>query len=437
MRVEVSLRIELPASGDINGVEPVVVEAGRRAMVDTIGAACREYERAVVACPSCASEALQSDGTDERVLLCSFGRVELSLRRLRCEGCGRRFRPAEPFLGSLGGANVTAKLEQACVLAGESWPYVTAARVLHELCGAQVSPEWVRRLTQRAGTAEAQRQLAEAEEVVQPTAEAVRTACTQAQTSDARERREPELLMVGLDGGWVASREQAGGMEGKVGVVATEAVPMGRGRRRLCRRRYTATFGPSSHLGALTYAAASALDGEHARAQVVLGDGAHWIKTEAELHFPAAVKVLDWPHLSRAVQRAIRAARPGRRRRSERRVLHQELTEYLWRGNVEQALARLTALQPPTDAEPIPALETAIRYLEEQQDWLGDYQAWRDAAYPIGSGLVERAIELVINRRLRRRGMRWKRENAHALVALRTHTLNADWDHANCSRSAA
>ncbi len=30
----------------------------------------------------------------------------------------------------------------------------------------------------------------------------------------------PELLMVGLDGGWVPSREQAGGMEGKVGVIA-------------------------------------------------------------------------------------------------------------------------------------------------------------------------------------------------------------------------
>jgi Integrase core domain len=30
--------------------------------------------------------------------------------------------------------------------------------------------------------------------------------------------------------------------------------------------------------------------------QVVLGDGAEWIKTQAELHFPEAVTILDWAH---------------------------------------------------------------------------------------------------------------------------------------------
>jgi hypothetical protein len=42
--------------------------------------------------------------------------------------------------------------------------------------------------------------------------------------------------------------------------------------------------------------------------------------------------------------------------------------------------------------------------------------------------MVERAVELVINRRLKRRGMRWCRANADALVALRVRTLNSDWD---------
>ena len=30
--------------------------------------------------------------------------------------------------------------------------------------------------------------------------------------------------------------------------------------------------------------------------QVVLGDGAGWIKTQAELHFPEAFTILDWAH---------------------------------------------------------------------------------------------------------------------------------------------
>ena len=92
----------------------------------------------------------------------------------------------------------------------------------------------------------------------------------------------PERLVVGLDGGWVPSRDQAGGMEGKVGVVATGSAPVGRlERQRLTPRRYVATFADSEQIGALAAAAAVTLGGYAAREQVVLGDGAGWIKTGA------------------------------------------------------------------------------------------------------------------------------------------------------------
>ena len=47
--------------------------------------------------------------------------------------------------------------------------------------------------------------------------------------------------------------------------------------------------------------------------------------------------------------------------------------------------------------------------------------------YPVGSGMIERAVALVINRRMKKRGMRWCRHNATAVVALRTAVLNDDW----------
>ena len=55
-------------------------------------------------------------------------------------------------------------------------------------------------------------------------------------------------------------------------------------------------------------------------------------------------------------------------------------------------------------------------------------QQWREQGYPVGSGLVERAVALVINVRMKKRGMRWKRANATAVVALRVHYINADWE---------
>ena len=60
----------------------------------------------------------------------------LTVRRLRCEAYGARFGPADVFVTTLGSVNITARLRDACVLAGSSWLYQTAALVLRNLCGA-------------------------------------------------------------------------------------------------------------------------------------------------------------------------------------------------------------------------------------------------------------------------------------------------------------
>jgi hypothetical protein len=442
VQIEVSMTVDVPTSGDLAQVEQAVLAAGRQAMAEAMRAACRAVAAQATACPHCGGADLRSEGTDRRVLLCVFGRVVLAPRRWRCYGCGRRFRPAAPWLAGLHGANVTPALAEICVLAGSSWAYATAARVVRQLCGAAVSPETVRSLTNGAGSAEQRAQQAAAEAVVAPTAAQVR-----AQDAAERARRParprpaappaPARLLVGLDGGWVASREQPGGMEGKVGVVATGVEAIGPGRHRLSPRRYVATFGSSQAVGALTYAAARTLRGDQAAEQVVLGDGAEWIKAQAALHFPRAVTILDWSHLARAVHKAIRAARPGPERRAERRELHRTIPAHLWQGRVDEALAALTALRPAAAAEPVRALEEALTYLAGQRAWLGDYQAWQEAGYPVGSGMVEREVDLVINRRMKRQGMRWRRANADAVVALRVRTLNDDWDAATADQRLA
>lgn len=236
------------------------------------------------------------------------------------------------------------------------------------------------------------------------------------------------------------SREQKKGMEGKVGVVASEVEAVGkRGRHRLTRRRYVATFESGAQLGKLTYAATRSLGAEQANRQVVLGDGADWIKTEADLHFPQATKILDWPHLWRVIQKSIRACRPGKGKaqREWRKGQYDLLTALLWHGQVEAALAHLRTLRPAVDREPIEALEDALKYLDNQRDWIGNYEQWQQAGYPVGSGLVERGVAVVINSRMKRRGMRWKRVNATAVAALRVRTLNAEWEAASTKRHLA
>jgi len=88
----------------------------------------------------------------------------------------------------------------------------------------------------------------------------------------------------------------------------------------------------------------------------------------------------------------------------------------------------LRRLATDLPAEALKPVQEAMRYLENQRPWIGSYERWKAQGYPVGSGLIERAVALVINRRMKKRGMRWCRPNATAIVALRTDLLNDDWD---------
>ena len=46
---------------------------------------------------------------------------------------------------------------------------------------------------------------------------------------------------------------------------------------------------------------------------------------------------------------------------------------------------------------------------------------------PCGSGMVEWAVTVVINARMKKRDMRWKRDNTIAVVTLRVQQINARW----------
>lgn len=39
----------------------------------------------------------------------------------------------------------------------------------------------------------------------------------------------------------------------------------------------------------------------------------------------------------------------------------------------------------------------AIWYLQNQRGWIGDYERWQQQGYSVGSGMMERQVELVIN----------------------------------------
>lgn len=158
MQVRVSFKIEGGASASLSEMEGQIQQAGRAAMHQAMKQAIRQKEEQQKECPACGSEQIQTRGTKRRVLLTSFGRVEVPLKRVWCQVCGHRFRPAEGCLAEVKGHKITPDLRELAALVGSSWPYETAAGVLKQLSGVQLSDERLRQITTEQGDAAAKEQ---------------------------------------------------------------------------------------------------------------------------------------------------------------------------------------------------------------------------------------------------------------------------------------
>lgn len=377
--------------------------------------------RATVACPTCQSSMQRRAGTKARHLETRFGPVVVRRQRLRCQDCGRYFQPDDALLTpALGAGRCTPALCALAAQCGASWPYAQAATALGMLRGTPIAPETVRQIVGRTGTMVARQYQREAVTACQPPASAPPPTVA------------PASVDVALDGAWVHARDTARGVEVKVGVVHTGSERCGATRTRLTNRRYTATAQGIGAFGPLVTAAIAHCDGFAGAEQTLLGDGAAWIWRLGGDLLPEATLVLDRWHLREARRRATRAAVPEKEERAPWSI---RLERALDSGKVEEALAILAELAA---AHPHPLLDGFAGYLREQRERIPDYAARRAAGKVIGSGVVEKGADIVVNRRLKgRRGMRWWRARAEEVVALRLALLNDEWECRVTARTAA
>jgi hypothetical protein len=390
MQIIVPCVVEIPDdAADLNVLEALVQDAGRRAMRQALNRAWQALQAREPACPRCLSGATVADGTRPYRVATVFGAVTLTRLRRRCRGCGAVYQPQDALLHAAG-------------------PFAVAADVLGRLSGAQVSAEWIRQTSIAQGQALGIQAAAEAEALI--TGQSLRAL-------DAGGEWTAQLLLA-LDGGWLASHDTAGGMEGKVAVIATGREQIGRTRWRLRGRRYVGRVQDAAQFGPQVFQAATAVGLGPETQVAVLGDGAAWITSLTTACFPGAERRLDLWHLLRRATEAVRAE-PLDEVTAQR--VRTELTALLRRGAVAEAE---TLVQQALHSQVGQAFGG---YLANQREWIVDADALQAAGEVVGSGAVEKGVDLVINRRCKgRRGMRWWRANADAIVVLRTRILNGE-----------
>ena len=149
-----------------------------------------------------------------------------------------------------------------------------------------------------------------------------------------------------------------------------------------------------------------------------LGDGARHNWELQQTHFPGAIPILDYYHAAEHLAdycKLLPATLRGAHERS--------LSTMMWEGEVLQMIHEMKrALSKVTDTD---EGWKQINYFTNNQDRM-DYARYRDVGWPIGSGLVEGQCKLVVGRRFKGNGMRWRPHDNRCVLRTRLALLNGD-----------
>jgi hypothetical protein len=157
-----------------------------------------------------------------------------------------------------------------------------------------------------------------------------------------------------------------------------------------------------------------------------VGDGARWLREffeERLRSLPRVECLLDWFHVCKRCRELTSMIGKDR---TARRELYRAVRKRLWQGEVAAAVTLLEEYRPQARSEA--RLEELIAYLQSREESLVNYgERWLKRQY-IGSGGVEKGNDVIVARRMKRKGMHWSLITADSLAALRTLRLNHGWD---------
>jgi hypothetical protein len=315
----------------------------------------------------------------------------------------------ETTLGVGGRQRASAGLLGWLARLGATTDYREAAGLLDELTGLSVGPETIRRECLRVGAAIRAAEAAAREQT--------RRTRGSAEPLDAA----PGLLVLEADGAMIQFAD--GWHEVKIGMVA------GWDGDRLVAPTYVAARETATAFGprlATEAARRGALEVERwegsvtrrslaiLRPALILADGAAWIWNLADEYVDQRLEVSDFYHAAEHLAAVAAACFPDPTVAAA--WLDARKGELLTLGPLP-ILAAFDRLVPPTPkAAEVRRVERA--YFASRVERM-DYPALRLDGLPIGSGAIESSADHVVQRRMKRAGMRWSDTGGDAMLALR------------------
>jgi hypothetical protein len=250
----------------------------------------------------------------------------------------------------------------------------------------------------------------------------------------------PLLLVIGVDGGRVQTREKqeengrlkAVWHEDKVGTL-TSYLP-GDGTKdhppAPLVTTYVATMEKAENFGKMVRVEAERRGLRQAPLVLLIGDGGNWIDPLGERERLYDYRIVDYYHAVEHLHEAARAALGKDTPESE--ALAASLKEALWNGDRDGVIATLQVHAqrwgPPQASDgpdhPRRVLANNVGYFEKHRHQM-DYPAYRAKGWPIGSGVTESAVKQ-FNKRVKGTDQFWSMSGAESILSLRSLLLSQD-----------
>jgi len=412
MRISETLELSIPDDVDINKLERYLAREIKRFGKQVFAKVLQEIETKKL------EEARGKVGRREKVpryLFTRLGLIRFERHKVKYKEKGKFGFLLDDVLGLRPYQAATRWVRQRALELAVEYPFRQAMSLLRHEIGDEISHRTIHRWAQEEG-----KKLRDEEEARQEAvfgrAEKVR--------NDGKER---EIVVLEVDGTMIHSQEKGeDDFEAKLGIMYSgkelESKKAKHRRYRLKDKVVYAGIEGADDFGERLY-----IQGEQklslslARNLLLISDGARWISDIAGADYLKATYQLDWWHY----EKKLRAALPGELK------LQEELMNLLWQGKREEH-RRLLKLKRLVDG-PSEKLDDLLGYLEENWDGIYGSRTLRGRigareVLVVGSGGVEKNIDLILCRRFKGRGMSWSRAGAQNLLKLRLLSYDRkDW----------
>ena len=360
---------------------------------------------------------MKSSGTRAKTVHTLLGSLRFERSRYECPACRKTRYPGDEEL-DINNTSRSPGLQRQIARLGSKESFREVSRDLKELVGVDVSPKDAERVAEAIG------------EDMECWDKAQRNRLRKMEPPPAETPKTIDTLYIEFDGtGVPMTKEEVAGRKGKqkdgsaktreakLGCVFTQTDFDEKGRpiRAPASCSFTGAIETSTVFGWRIYAEAVRRGFFEALRVVILTDGAQWIKTTVEDHFPDAIHIIDLYHVREHLMALCRLLFDRNLKRLNRNK--DRWWDYLDDGDIEKIIEEAKKFLPK-DTTAAKDARQQIGYFEKNMARML-YKEFKEKGLFLGSGVIEAGCKSVVGQRLKQSGMEWSLRGADAIIALR------------------